>query len=204
MKIFTLHKPLPPHNKTAGDAFIKSDVPAVCILPDTTLLKDGRPFFIPDFAMPCVLHAHWVVRISRLGRGIPARFAHRYYDAVTVGVTFLSAPLLDEARRDGLPWDLATGFDGAAAIGTFVELDGRTPDDFPLEVAVGTKARLTGSPDGLARHVDEQIARISRFCTLRHGDLLFAEPPAPGCTVEIDDRVTGGLDGRSLLGFNVK
>lgn len=204
MKIFTLHNRPLPHNKTEEGAFIDSDAPAVCTLPDTALLKDGRPFFIPDFAVPCVLHAHWVFRICRLGRGISPRFAHRYYDAATVGVTFQASRLLSEARREGLPWDMAVGFDGAAVIGAFAGLGGPEPESLFLEAAVGTKARMEARPEGLVRRMDESIARISRFCTLRQGDLLFSEAVGPGCTVEPDDRVEGGLGGRSLLGFNVK
>lgn len=96
--------------------------PVVYTLTDTALTKDGKPFFIPDFASPCTFQMSLVLRISRLGRSISPRFAHRYYDALTAGVMFTAQNLFEYCVSHSLPWEMAKGFDGAAALGRFVTL----------------------------------------------------------------------------------
>lgn len=204
MKIFVLHNNYAAHNKTGVCALNNSEPPVAYVLPDTAILKDGRPFFIPDFAAPCVLQAHLVVRISRLGRSVPPRFAHRYYDAVTVGVTFRAGALLERLRAAGLPWDTAVGFDGAAVIGRFVETAGRDLSHVPFRVMLDGEEVQAGNSERLLCGIDDCIAHVSRFYTLRQGDLLFTGAPAAGTEVAIDQHVSGSLDGSTLLEFNIK
>ena len=120
MKIIAIANTYPAYNKTAFPAFDKAEGPVVFSHADSALLKDGKPFFIPEFAEPCTYQVELVVRICRLGKSIPERFASRYYDGVTVGIAFTAHGLLERFCRAGYPWDLATGFDGAAAVGNFV------------------------------------------------------------------------------------
>lgn len=176
----------------------------VYTLPDTALLKDSRPFFVPDFANPCVLQAHAVVRISRLGRSVSERFAPRYYDAVTVGVTFRADNLLAEAQRHGWPWETAVGFDGAAVIGSFTPLDRCNPHDCTFSVTCDGTPVQQGHTARLRHSIDRSLAYISRFYTLRQGDLLFTGAPDSGVPVGIDSHIEGRLDNTPLLHFNIK
>ncbi len=193
----------------------------VYTLPDTTLLKDGKPFFIPDFAVPCCVQAHLVVRICRLGRSISERFAHRYYDAITIGATFTAERLRKELAKANRPWDLAVGFDGAAAIGKFLSLYEPQPksteeeagvnlhfvplaNDIQFTLASNDMIIHEGVSGDMLNHIDCVIAQISKHYTLRQGDLIFTGCPNLPHEVKINDCITGSIGGVSVLRFNVK
>lgn len=215
MKLIVLYNNYPSTalNKEAFD---------VCTLPDTALLKDGKPFFIPDFADPCTIQGHLVVRICRLGRSISERFAHRYYDAVTVGATFTAENLRQELATAQRPWDLAVGFDGAAAIGKMIPLYAPKqqapseeevgvnlhfqplPSDIQFSILNGDAKILEGVSSMMLNHIDKVIAQVSKHYTLRQGDLIFTGSPTPPQAVVINDKITGWLGAEKVLQFNVK
>ena len=193
----------------------------VYTLPDTTLLKDGKPLFIPDFADPCCVQAHLVVRICRLGRSISERFAHRYYDAITVGATFTAERLRQELAEAHRPWDLAVGFDGAAAIGKFIPLYDSQQKSAEYEAVVNQhfvplasdiQFKLfcnetvihEGESGMMLNHIDRVIAQISKHYTLRQGDLIFTGCPNLPYEVKINDSISGSIGAETVLRFNVK
>lgn len=205
MKIIVIENNYPGHNKALENPLYSTEEPAVYTLPDTALLKDHRPFFIPDFAHPCTLQTHLVVRICRLGRSISTRFAHRYYDAVTVGVTFTAENLLSELRAKAMPWELAKGFDGAAALGTFLPLENVAEGlGTSFSVKGGDTLFHSGKGCDVLRSVDEWIAEISQFYTLKQGDFLFTGCPAAPISVSPDTAVTGYIGEQKVLSFNIK
>ena len=120
MKIFCLGMNYPQHNKSLHGTFNKPEEPVIFCKTDSALLKNGKPFFIPDDLGRIEYEGELVVRICRLGKSIPVRFAHRYYDALTVGVDFTARELQAKLRAKGLPWELSKGFDGSAAIGEWI------------------------------------------------------------------------------------
>lgn len=215
MKIFSVanHFTQPPatdnyaeaDNKQPFYSFTTSE-PVVQTLPETAMLKDGRPFFIPDYADPCSVRPALVLRISRLGRYVSERFARRYYDAVTVGAAFCADRLFERCRRDGLPWDMAIGFDSSAVVGSFLPLGDGKPfvcPDFSMNVGnktltiAGNEANLPFSPEAV-------LAHVSQYSMLRRGDLLFYVLPATPVVVSPDVHIEGFVDGERLLNFNVK
>ena len=111
----------PQHNKELDGTLYKPEAPIIFTKADSALLKDGKPFFIPDFMGRIDYETEVVVRICRLGKSIPDRFAHRYYDALTVGIDFTARDLQEQLRKNGQPWDLCKGFDGSAVIGQWVD-----------------------------------------------------------------------------------
>ena len=111
----------PQHNKELDGTLYKPEAPIIFTKADSALLKDGKPFFIPDFMGRIDYETEVVVRICRLGKSIPERFAHRYYDALTVGIDFTARDLQEQLRKNGQPWDLCKGFDGSAVIGQWVD-----------------------------------------------------------------------------------
>ena len=132
MKIFAVGMNYVEHNKELGNTLLiteknlrKTEEPVIFTKPDSALLKDGKPFFIPDFMGRIDYEAEVVVRICRLGKGIPQQFAHRYYDAVTLGIDFTAREVQKKAKDLGRPWTIAKGFDGSAAIGKWVEMKRR-------------------------------------------------------------------------------
>lgn len=194
------------HNKELEGALYITDDPVIFTKADSALLTRGRPFFLPDFTERCDYETELVVRICRLGRSIPVRFAHRYYDAVTVGIDFTARDLQQRLRAKGLPWDICKGFDGSAAIGEWLpvsELPGGI-QDVHFHLDINGQAVQRGHSADMIHSVDELVAYISRFFTLRTGDLIFTGTPAGVGPVHIDDHLDGWLEERRLLSFNVK
>ena len=192
--------------------------PVVFTKCDSALVNRGRPFFIPDFTNECEYETELVVRISRMGRSISQRFAHRYYDAVTVGIDFTARDIQRRMRAQGFPWDLAKGFDGSAVIGEWREFD-QLPNRNPVELRnvsdllkAGVEFRLdingntvqSGVSTQMIYNVDRLVSYISNFFTLKTGDIIFTGTPVGVGQVHIDDHLTGFLDGEKVLEFNVK
>lgn len=193
------------HNKELDGTLYKPESPVIFIKPDSALLKDGKPFFIPDWMGQIDYEAELVVRICRLGKGIPERFAHRYYDAVTLGIDFTARDLQKKLRDARLSWDLCKGFDGSAAIGEWVDVDKfRDIQALHFHLDINGNTVQEGCSSDMLFRVDEIIAYISRFFTLKTGDLLYTGTPAGIGPVHIDDHLTGYIEDRKVLEFNCK
>lgn len=205
MKIFAVGMNYIRHNKELDGALYKPEEPVIFTKADSSLLKDGRPFFVPDDMGQIDYETEVVVRICRLGKSIPRRFARRYYDAVTVGIDFTARDLQCKLRDAGKPWDLCKGFDGAAAVGSWTDA-GRFADiqavDFRLDINGRTVQH--GCTADMLFGVDELIEYISRYFTLKTGDLLYTGTPAGVGPVGIGDHLEGYLDGCKVLEFNCR
>lgn len=176
--------------------------PVIFLKADSALLNQGKPFFVPDWSERVDYEAELVVRICRLGKGIPQHFAHRYYDAVTVGIDFTARDMQQQARGEGLPWTICKGFDGSAVVGQFVPIPPVTENGglhFHLDVNGQTVQQ--GNSADMLYSVDELIAYLSRFFTLRTGDLIFTGTPAGVGPVSIGDHLEGYLEEERLLDF---
>ena len=205
MKIFAVGMNYAAHNKELDGALYIPEEPVIFTKADSSLLKDGKPFFVPDHLGRIDYETEMVVRICRLGKSIPERFAHRYYDAVTVGIDFTARDLQRRLREDGKPWDLCKGFDGAAAIGEWVPKEKFIDIQalhFSLDIN-GTTVQEGCTSDMLFK-VDRLISYISQFFTLKTGDMLYTGTPSGVGPVKIDDHLTGYLEERKVLEFNVK
>lgn len=206
MKIFGIGMNYAKHNIELGDTLYKErEAPVVFTKADSALLKDGKPFFVPSFTQRCEYETELVVRICRLGRSIAPRWAHRYYDAVTVGIDFTARDLQREFRAKGLPWDLCKGFDGSAAIGEWVPKD-RFADvqNIRFHMDLNGQTVQRGHTAEMLTGVDELVSYISRFFTLKMGDLIFTGTPAGVGTVKEGDHIEGFLEERKVLEFNVR
>ena len=179
--------------------------PVLFMKPDSALLKDSKPFFIPDFSKQIHYETELVVRICRLGKNIAPRFAHRYYDAVTVGIDFTARDLQNKLRSEGKPWEISKGFDNSAVIGDFVPVS-RFKDvqnlNFHLTID-GNKVQEGNTGDMLFK-IDDLIAYISLFYTLKIGDLLYTGTPVGVGPVSINQHLEGYLEGEKLLDFYVR
>lgn len=205
MKILAVGMNYADHVKEMDGTFVRPQEPVIFLKPDSALLKDGKPFFIPDFSNDVQYETELVVRICRLGKSISERFAHRYYDAVTLGIDFTARDLQRQARAVGNPWDLSKGFDNSAVIGDFVPAE-RFGDlqklRFHLDINGNTVQR--GYTADMLFRVDKIIAYVSRFYTLKMGDLLYTGTPVGVGPVHIDDHLQGYLEGEKLLDFHVR
>lgn len=206
MKIFGVGMNYAAHNKELDGAFYTTEEPVVFLKPDTALGRLGAPFFVPDYTEACEYETELVVRINHLGRSIPERFARRYYDEVSVGIDFTARDLQREARAKGLPWTIAKGFDGSAAVGQWVSLDevGGRVQDLHFRLDINGRTVQQGHTAQMTHTVDHIIAYLSRFFMLRTGDIIFTGTPAGVGPVHIDDHLEGYLADRKLLDFRVK
>ncbi len=193
------------HNKELDGALYKTEAPVLFTKADSSLLKSGKPFFVPDFMGRIDYEAELVIRICRLGKNIPQRFAHRYYDAVTVGIDFTARDVQQQLREKGLPWDLSKSFDGAAAIGEWVSKD-KVLDVQALRFHLDINGQTVqeGCTADMVFGIDEIVAYISQYFTLKTGDVIFTGTPAGVGPVHIDDHLEGYVEERKVLEFNCK
>lgn len=193
------------HTKELDGKEYKPEEPVIFLKADSSLLKDHKPFFIPDFMGRIDYETELVVRICKLGKGIPERFAHRYYDAVTVGIDFTARDMQNKARELGQPWDICKGFDGAACIGEWVEKEKfLSVDGIHFHLDINGKTVQEGCTSDMLFKVDEIVAYLSKFYTLKTGDIIYTGTPVGVGPVHIDDHLEGYLEGRKVLEFNCK
>lgn len=212
MKIFAVGMNYAQHNKEIKSALLQQGVddsadrePVIFTKADSSLLKDHKPFFIPDFMGRIDYETEIVVRICRLGKAIPERFAHRYYDAVTVGIDFTARDLQKKLREQGQPWEISKGFDGSAVIGEWVSKDlflDAQNIRFHLDIN-GNKAQ-EGCTSDMIFSIDRLISYISQFFTLKTGDILYTGTPVGVGPVSIDDHLEGWIEDKKLLDFHCR
>ena len=204
MKIIAVGMNYANHNKEMHHSLLLSE-PVIFMKPDSALLKDGKPFFIPDFSSEIHFETEVVVRINKLGKNIAEQFAHRYYEEITIGIDFTARDLQAELRKKGLPWEICKGFDQSAVIGDFVPLseNGDIQQlDFHLDIDGETVQK--GNTSEMTFSVDKIIAYVSRFFTLKIGDLIYTGTPAGVGSVKIGNNLQGYLGDRKLLDFFVR
>ncbi len=205
MKIFAIGMNYLQHTEELDGKAYKPEEPVIFLKADSSLLKDHKPFFIPDFMGRIDYEAELVIRICRLGKGIPERFAHRYYDAVTVGIDFTARDMQKKARELGQPWDICKGFDGAACIGDWVEKEKfLSIDGIHFHLDINGKTVQEGCTSDMLYKVDEIVAYLSKFYTLKTGDIIYTGTPVGVGPVHIDDHLEGYLEDRKVLEFNCK
>src|SRR5574344_1059078 len=159
MKIFAIGMNYAEHNKALHGTLNRPDEPVIFTKADTALLKDGKPFFIPDDMGRIEYETELVVRICKLGKNISERFAHRYYDAVTVGIDFTARELQQQLREKGLPWEICKGFDGSAVIGEFVSKDLLPKmDELHFNLDIDGKTVQQGFTGNMIHSIDKIIA----------------------------------------------
>ncbi len=204
MKIIAVGLNYASHKAEMGDEIQRTD-PVIFLKPESAILKGGNPFFIPDFAQEFHYETELVVRINRLGKNISTRFASRYYEEVTVGIDLTARDLQRKLKGEGLPWELSKGFDGSAVIGDFVSLS-KYKDIQNLHFSLKEKdiALQEGCTKDMLHSVDEIIAFVSRFMTLKIGDLIFTGTPQGVGSVSMGQELEGYLEGEKVLHLPIR
>ncbi len=179
--------------------------PVFFIKPDTALLRNNDPFYIPDFSQDVQYECELVVRINRLCKGIEERFAHRCYEEVGLGIDFTARDLQRRCKAEGLPWEIAKGFDHSAAVAPTFVSKAELPEiqNLRFSMALNGEQKQAGFTGDMIFGVDRIIAYVSRFVTLRIGDLIFTGTPVGVGPVRIGDRLTAELEGREMLNFDI-
>lgn len=176
----------------------KGDSPILYLKPETALTRSDWPFFVPDWSQQVECSTHLVVRINHLGKSIPERFAGRYYDEVTLGLTFTARDIQDRLREQGLPWEISTGFDGASFLGQWVKLNNPV-QNLHFDTSLNGELRQQACTSQMLHTVDEIISYVSQFYLLKTGDLIFTGTPAALCSVKEGDLITASLNGTQIL-----
>lgn len=203
MKIICIGKNYSEHVKEMKSD--KESNPVFFLKADSCLQKDSRPFFIPDFTNNLQYETEIVLRIGRLGKSIPEKFAHRYYDKITVGIDFTARDLQADCKSKGLPWEISKSFDQAARIGEFIDPEPlKKNENLEFWLKINGKNAQTGYSADMIFDQDRIISYLSRFMTLKTGDLIFTGTPAGVGNVDYGDIITGGIGKKELLKFPVK
>lgn len=186
---------------------LKNDVPSspvIFLKPDTALLKDGKPFYLPDHLGEVHHELEIVLRICKNGKHISEKFAPDYYDQIGLGIDFTARTLQNELKTKGLPWELAKAFDSSAVLGDLVPKHELSLSDLQLELLVNNEQRQYGNTADMLFSFNYIISFVSRYFSLRQGDLIYTGTPAGVGPVQIGDRLVGKLNGKQLLDFEVK
>lgn len=204
MKIIAVGKNYASHALEFDGTTEKPSVPMIFMKPDSAITKNGKHFYVPDFLGRVDYEAELVVRINKLGKSIPARFAHRYYDAVTVGIDFTARDLQRQFIEAGAPWELSKGFDSSAVLGEFRPIEAYDINNIDFSLTIDEEEVQRANTSQMLFSVDEVIAYVSRFCTLKTGDLIFTGTPAGSGPVAIGTRLKGYIGEEKVLDFQVR
>jgi 2-keto-4-pentenoate hydratase/2-oxohepta-3-ene-1,7-dioic acid hydratase in catechol pathway len=179
--------------------------PVLFLKPETSLLRENKPFYLPDFSQQVEHEAELVVRIGKMGKNIGVKFAERYIDAITIGVDFTARDLQAAAKKAGAPWDISKGFDNSAPIGEFIDKSEFADlQNINFSLSKNGKIVQSGNSGEMITSIAEIVSLASKYFTLKTGDLIFTGTPSGVGKVEIGDEIKGFIEGKELLNFSVK
>jgi len=204
MRIFAIGRNYAEHIQELNNE--RPDEPVIFTKPDTAILRNNAPFYYPTFSKDIHHEVELVLRISKEGKNIEENFASRYYDAIGIGIDFTARDLQQKAKDKGLPWDIAKGFNGSAPISdTFLSID-KFPDlkniNFKLEI--DGKLKQQGNTSLMLFPFDYIISYLSKFFTLKTGDLIFTGTPKGVGPVAPGNTLSAYIENEKLLEFQVK
>lgn len=179
--------------------------PVVFMKPDSAVLLKQHPFVLPEFSNEVHHEIELIVKINKVGKYIEPKFAHKYYDEISVGIDFTARDLQDQLKAKGLPWEKAKAFDGSAVIGEFVSKDQfASLEDVNFELLKNGEIVQKGNSSLMLWKIDELVAYVSQFFTLKIGDIIFTGTPEGVAAVQPNDILEGYLEGQQLFRIQVK
>ena len=203
MKIICVGWNYPSHNAEMQHEV--DEYPLIFMKPDSALLRENKPFFIPNFSNHIEYEAELVVRINRLGKNISEKFAPRYYHEVALGIDFTARDVQHRQRSLGAPWEIAKAFDGSAVISEFMPLTALTnPKEIEFTLLKNGIEVQCGNTRDMLFSVNRIIAYVSQFFTLKIGDLIYTGTPAGVGPVAMGDHLVGFVESNKMVDFFVK
>jgi len=179
--------------------------PVVFLKPDTAILLKKQPFFIPDFSNDVHYEVEVLVKINRVGKHIDRKFAHKYYEEVGLGIDFTARDLQAKLKAKGLPWEKAKSFDGAAVIGNWLPVsDFEDINEMSFSLKKNDEIVQNGNTSHMLWQIDELIEYVSKYFTLKIGDIIFTGTPAGVGKVTANDKLVGLLEDNELFSITVK
>jgi 2-keto-4-pentenoate hydratase/2-oxohepta-3-ene-1,7-dioic acid hydratase in catechol pathway len=203
MKIIAVGRNYADHAKELNNPI--PEKPVIFMKPDTAVLKDNKPFYLPDFSQEIHHEIEIVLKISKEGKHISSKFAGKYFDEIGLGIDFTARDIQQQQKEKGLPWELAKSFDNSAPISRFVsknDFENIYNIDFKLEI--NDKTVQAGNTKDLIFSFEDLIAFISQYITLKKGDIIFTGTPAGVGKVAIGDKIRGYIGNEILLDFEIK
>lgn len=203
MKILAIGQNYSEHNKELNSK--NPTEPVVFMKPDSALLKNNKPFFIPDFSEELHYETELIIKFNRLGKNIDPKFSHRYYAEIGLGVDFTARDLQRKLKADGKPWEISKAFDNSAVIGNFLltkELGDIQNIEFHLDI--NGKTVQQGNSSDMIFPITELIGYVSRFFTIKIGDILFTGTPVGVGKVAVGDRLEGYIFDKKMFDFYIK
>ena len=203
MKIICVGRNYAAHAKELNNSV--EEEPVIFLKPDTALLNNNQDFYLPDFSTDIHYETEVVVKINKAGKHIDEKFAHRYYDSISLGIDFTARDLQSMLKAKGLPWERAKAFDGSAVIGSFLPLaDVGMMSDLNFSMNLNGQQVQSANTSEMVFSVDKVIAFVSRFITLKTGDLIYTGTPQGVGKVNVGDNLVGFLGDKELFNFKVK
>lgn len=195
-------------NYAAHAAELKNEVPTepvIFLKPDTALLPRRQPFFYPDFSKDIHFETEVVVRINRLGKNIAPKFAHKYYSELSLGIDFTARDLQQKLKEKGLPWEKAKAFDGSAPTGQFIDKS-TLPEvnQLNFKLKINGESRQSGNTSQMLFPIDELISYVSKYFTLKIGDLIFTGTPQGVGPIAIGDHLEAYLENKKVLDLKIR
>lgn len=187
---------------------LKNEIPEKPVIfckPDSAILKKGKPFFYPEFSSDIHYEAEVVVRISKNGRHIEEKFAHEYFEEITLGIDLTARDIQADLKQKGLPWELAKGFDHSAVLGTFIHKS-EMPAFNELNFSLNKNGKVVqeGNTADMLFPIEKILSFVSQYFFLKQGDLIFTGTPSGVGPISIGDRYTGHIEEKELLNLSIK
>jgi acylpyruvate hydrolase len=203
MKIIAIGRNYAEHAKELNNPI--PDKPVIFLKPDTALLKDNKPFYIPDFSSDIHYELEVVLKICKEGKHISEKFASKYYEEIGLGIDFTARDIQTVHKAKGLPWELAKAFDHSAAVSNFIpKTTIENLDDLSFELKINDETRQNGNTKNILFSFEKIIAFVSQYITLKKGDLIFTGTPEGVGQVKQGDKLEAWLQGQQLLNFDIK
>ena len=203
MKIICVGRNYTDHIKELDNK--KPKDPVLFLKPQTAIINKGQPFFIPSFSKEVHYELELIIKINRLGKFIQKKFGHKYYDEIGLGIDFTARDLQLELKNNGLPWEKAKAFDGSCLIGKWKnKKDFDNIDNIDFRLTKNDEIVQNSNTSLMLWKVDELIEYISKFFTLKIGDVIFTGTPSGVGKVQLNDKLKGYMDDNELLSINIK
>lgn len=202
MKVFCVGRNYADHAKELNNQV--PEEPIIFLKPDTALLINNNPFYYPEFSSEIHYEVELLLRINRVGKCIHERFAHKYYEQIGIGIDFTARDLQTKLKEKGLPWDLAKGFNGAAPVSGFVDKAGYDLNNLSFSLHKNGVKVQEGNTKDMLFDCNRLIAYISRFFTLKKGDIIFTGTPAGVGPIKIGDQLDAYIENKKMLEVAVR
>lgn len=203
MKIICIGRNYVDHAKELNNPVPKE--PVFFLKPDTALLPKKNPFVYPTFSKDVQHEVEIVIKINRLGKHIEEKFAHKYYNEIAVGVDFTARDIQQQCKEKGLPWEKAKAFDGSAPTSKFVNINQfENVNNLSFSLQVNGELKQQGNTQDMLFNFNQIVSYVSKFFTLKTGDIIYTGTPAGVGPVKIHDKIDCFIEDEKLLSFNVK